>query len=248
MGNRKRMTVFKKTHKGQSLGASVEHAVFSNLNSGHQHSLQLRDSISVNKRKRDTLRKHVEQNAAMHQQLIANMGGKHNMSSPVSRNGSSHAKDATNWIQRATTTRINQRNNLADAFDIKPNELDDFKKLKLRIETSNNPIFIHPNDRHSKPPSRTPSLAALSRQGSLKPNQLFTTPQSNSRRNSVFEEMRRHSMRPHVMPPVPQNSTNQINANTMHPTVQMILAVFETLPTAQRREVLHTLNDMQPQN
>ena len=101
-------TVFRKTHKGQSLGASVEHAVFSQINNPHLHhqqheTLQRRPSASLKKKKEEqSIRKHVEKNAKEHQQILnfakqnsINPNSQNASSFPASPNRSLHEHDAS---------------------------------------------------------------------------------------------------------------------------------------------------------
>ena len=91
---KKRPTIFRRQHIGQSVGASVEHAVFEQINNPHLHlshheTLQRRPSISSKKKREEqNIRKHVAEKANVHQQLIKNMAKQQNSHNPHSQNAS----------------------------------------------------------------------------------------------------------------------------------------------------------------
>lgn len=180
--------------------------------------------------------------------------------------------------QNGITPRPNQKS-LADAFDIKPKELNDFKQQMIHSQPSHPPPIQTQNVIHSNHASRPTSphklqmykrndsmsygpnnihliaqhsanpLYAHSIQTSnmsMQPNQCFTTPQTTrsqkgSRRNSIYSRRslaaQQHSLRPPI-PPAPQNSVN----TSMNPMTAMILMVFQSLPSAQKKELMHSLN------
>eukprot|EP01084_Bolivina_argentea_P075769 137314_1 len=77
--NKRKSTIFRPTHAGQSAGAMVEHSVFSQINNPHSTQakyeqygqIKRRESISARKKREEKMiRKTVMMNAQQHQQLL----------------------------------------------------------------------------------------------------------------------------------------------------------------------------------